>query len=130
MVEFDISEQDPEEMDLADVALEYDEIVSAIAVLEKRREELRGRILNTFDEKGIDVLRIGNVELKRKKVDWKLWRIRKLKPYLQKRELWDMVESVDRKTLSKLIERGFLAEEEREGMYDVEPRYSLHVNRV
>ncbi len=35
-MEFDISEQDPEEMDLADVALEYDELVSAISVLEKK----------------------------------------------------------------------------------------------
>jgi len=129
-VEFDINEQDPEGMDLADVVLEYDELVSAISVLEKRREELRTQILNIFSEKGIDVLRIGNVELRRKKVDWKLWHISKLKPYLQKRELWDMVESVDRKNLSKLIERGFLTEEELEGMYDVEPRYSLHVNRV
>lgn len=129
-MELDISEQDPEEMDLADVALEYDELVSAISILEKRREELRNHILNAFDEKGIDVLRVGNVELRKKRVDWKLWRIRKLKPYLQGRELWDMVESVDRKTLSKLIERGFLTEEELEGMYDVEPRYSLHVNRV
>lgn len=129
-MEFDISEQDPEEMDLADVALEYDELVSAISVLEKRREELRNRILNTFDEKGIDILRVGNVELRRHRTDWKLWRIRKLKLYLQERELWDMVESVDRRTLSKLLERGFLTEEELEGMYDVEPRYSLHVNRV
>jgi hypothetical protein len=117
-------------MDLADIALEYDELVSAISVLEKRREELRNHILNTFDEKGIDVLRIGNVELRRQRVDWKLWHIRKLKPYLQERELWDMVESVDRKILSKLISRGFLTEKELEGMYDVEPRYSLRVNRV
>ena len=73
---------------------------------------MRDRILNTFNEKDIDVLRIGNVELRRKRVDWKLWRINKLKPYLMERELWDMVESVDRKTLSKLIERGFLTEEE------------------
>lgn len=129
-MEFDICEQDPEERDLADVVLEYDDLVSAISVLEKRREELRTHILNTFREKGIDVLRAGNVELRRKRVDWKLWRIRKLKPYLQERELWEMVESIDRKNLSKLIERGFLAEEELEGMYDVEPRYSLHVNRV
>lgn len=129
-MEFDISEQDPEEMDLADVAFEYDELVSAISVLERRREELRTHIMNTFSEKGIDVLRIGNVELRRKRMDWKLWRIRKLKPYLQEKELWDMVESVDRKTLTKLIDRGFLTEEELEGMYDVEPRYSLHVNRV
>lgn len=129
-MEFDISEQDPEEMDLADVALEYDELVSAISVLERRREELRTHILNTFSEKGIDVLRVGNVELRQKRVDWKLWRISKLKPYLQKRELWEMVESVDRKNLSKLIDRGFLTEEELEGMYDVEPRYSLHVKRV
>lgn len=117
-------------MDLADVALEYDELVSAISVLEKRREELRNRILNTFDEKGIDVLRVGDVELRRHRVDWKLWHINRLKPYLTERELWDMVESVDRKNLSKLIARGFLTEEELEGMYDVEPRYSLRVNRV
>lgn len=129
-MEFDISEQDPEEMDLADVALEYDELVSAISALERRREELRNHILNTFSEKGIDVLRVGNVELRQKRVDWKLWRISKLKPYLQERELWDMVESVDRKNLSSLIDRGFLTEEELEGMYDVEPRYSLHVKRV
>jgi hypothetical protein len=117
-------------MDLTDVVLEYDELVSAISILEKRREELRTRIMNTFKEKNIDVMRIGNVELRRHRVDWKLWRVRRLKPYLQERELWDMVESVDRKTLSKLIERGFLTEEELEGMYDVETRYSLHVNRV
>ncbi len=129
-MEFDISEQDPEEMDLADAALEYDELVSAISALERRREELRTHILNTFSEKGIDVLRVGNVELREKRVDWKLWRISKLKPYLQERELWDMVESVDRKNLSSLIDRGFLTEEELEGMYDVEPRYSLHVKRV
>lgn len=129
-MEFDISEQDPEEMDLADVALEYDELVSAISALERRREELRNHILNTFSEKGIDVLRVGNVELRQKRVDWKLWRISKLKPYLQERELWDMVESVDRKNLSSLIDRGFLTEEELEGMYDVESRYSLHVKRV
>ena len=42
-MELDISEQDPEEMDLADVALEYEELVSAISILEKRREELRAR---------------------------------------------------------------------------------------
>ncbi len=129
-MEFDINEQDPEEMGLADVVLEYDELVSAISVLEKRREELRTHILNTFSEKGIDVLRVGNVELSQKRVDWKIWHIRKLKPYLQERDLWEMVESVDRKNLSKLIERGFLTEEELEGMYDVEPRYSLHVKRV
>ena len=41
-----------------------------------------------------------------------------------------MVESVDRKTLSKLIEKGILTEEELKGMYDVETRYSLHVGRV
>lgn len=86
-MEFDINEQDPEEMDLTDVVFEYDELVSAISVLEKRREDLRERILNTFDAKGIDVMRIGSIELKRKRIDWKLWRIRKLKPYLQKREL-------------------------------------------
>jgi hypothetical protein len=129
-MELDISEQDPEEMDLADVALEYDELVSAISILEKRREELRSRIMNSFTEKGIDVLRIGHVELKRYRVDWKLWHINRLKPYLMKRELWDIVESVDRKNLSKLIEKGFLTEEELKGMYDVETRYSLRVNRV
>jgi hypothetical protein len=46
------------------------------------------------------------------------------------RDLWDIVESVDRKTLSKLIEKGILTEEELEGTYDVETRYSLHVGRV
>lgn len=117
-------------MDLADVVLEYDDLVSAISILEKRREELRTRIMNTFTEKRIDVLRMGNVELRRHKVDWKLWRISRLKPYLTERELWEMVESVDRKALSKLIEKGFLTEEELKGMYDVETRYSLHVNRV
>lgn len=130
MVEFDINEQYPEDMDLTDVVLEYDELVSAISVLEKRREELRGHILNTFREKNIDVLRVGNVELKRHKVDWKLWRINKLKSYLMERDLWDIVESIDRKTLSKLIEKGILTEEELEGTYDVETRYSLHVGRV
>ncbi|AKB22336.1 hypothetical protein [Methanosarcina sp. WH1] len=129
-MELDISEQDPEEMDLADVALEYEELVSAISILEKRREELRTRIMNTFAEKEIDVLRVGHVELRRYRVDWKLWHINRLKPYLMERELWDMVESVDRKNLSKLIEKGSLTEEELKGMYDVETRYSLHVNRV
>ena len=81
-MELDINEQDPEDMDLTDVVLEYDNIVSAISVLEKRREELRTRILNTLTEKEIDVLRIGNVELRRQKIEWKLWRINKLKPYL------------------------------------------------
>ncbi|MGA9187398.1 MAG: hypothetical protein WB014_02270 [Methanosarcina sp.] len=129
-MELDISEQDPEEMDLADVVLEYDELVSAISILEKRREELRTNILNTLMEKDIDVLRIGNVELRRQKVEWKLWRVNKLKSYLKKRELWDIVESVDRRTLSKLIEKGILTEEELKGTYDVETRYSLHVGRV
>ena len=86
--------------------------------------------MNTFAEKEIDVLRIGDVELRRYRVDWKLWHINRLKPYLMERELWDMVESVDRKNLSKLIEKGFLTEEELKGMYDVETRYSLRVNRV
>ena len=130
MVEFDINEQDPEDMDLTDVVLEYDDVVSAISVLEKRREELRERILNTLKEKNIDVLRVGNVELRRQKVDWKLWRINKLKSYLMERDLWDIVESVDRKTLSRLIEKGILTEEELKGTYDVETRYSLHVGRV
>ncbi len=129
-MEFDISEQDPEDMDLTDVVLEYDELVSAISVLEKRREELRTRILNTFMEKDIDVLRVGNVELRRKKVEWKLWRINRLKSYLMERKLWDIVESVNRKTLTKLIEKGILTEEELKGMYDIETRYSLHVDRV
>ena len=129
-MELDISEQDPEDMDLTDVVLEYEDIVSAISVLEKRREELRNRVLNTFTEKNIDVLRVGNVEVKRQKVDWKLWRINKIKPYLIQKDLWNMVESVDRKTLSKLIERGVLTEEELKGMYDVETRYSLRVSTV
>ena len=129
-MELDISEQDPEEMDLADVALEYDELVSAISILEKRREDLRARIMNAFAEKEIDVLRVGDVELRRHRADWKLWNINRLKPYLVERELWDMVESVDRKNLSNLIKKGFLTEEELKGMYDVETRYSLRVNRV
>lgn len=129
-MEFDISEQDPEDMDITDVVLEYEDIVSAISVLEKRREELRSRLLNTFTEKNIDVLRVGDVEVKRQKVDWKIWRINKLKPYLMQKDLWNIVESVDRRTLSKLIERGVLTEEELKGMYDVEPRYSLHVGTV
>jgi hypothetical protein len=129
-LELDISEQDPEDMDLADVTLEYEDIVSAICTLEKRREELRIRILAAFKEKDIDVLRVGNVELRRQKTEWKLWRINKLKPYLMQRDLWDLVESVDRRTLTKLIERGFLNEEDLRGMYDVETRYSLHVGRA
>ena len=124
-MELDINEQDPEDMDLADVVLEYDDIVSAISILEKRREELRTRILNTLTEKDIDVLRIGNVEIKRQKVEWKLWRINRLKPYLMKKDLWDIVESVDRRTLSRLIDKGILTEEELK-----ETRYSLHVSRV
>jgi hypothetical protein len=130
IMELDISEQDPEDMDITDVVLEYEDIVSAISVLEKRREELRTRILDTFTDKDIDVLRVGNVEVRRQKMDWKLWRISRLKPYLMQRELWDMVESVDRKTLSGLIEKGILTEEELKGMYDIEPRYSLRVGRV
>lgn len=129
-MELDISEQDPEDMDITDVVLEYEDLVSAISVLEKRREELRDRILGTFSEKNIDVLRVGNVEVRRRKVDWKMWRINKLKPYLMQKDLWNMVESVDRSTLSKLMERGVLTEEELKGMYDVEPRYSLHVSTV
>jgi len=129
-MELDISEQDPEDMDITDVVLEYEDLISAISVLEKRREELRTRILNTFTEKDIDILRIGNVEAKRQKVEWKLWRINRLKPYLMQRGLWDMVESVDRKTMSKLMEKGTLTEEELKGTYDVETRYSLHVGRV
>jgi len=129
-MELKISEQDPEEMDLADVALEYEELVSAISILEKRREELRARIMDTFEEKEIDVLRVGDVELRLHRADWKLWHINRLKPYLMERELWDMVESVDRKNLSNLIKKGFLTEEELKGMYDVETRYSLRVNRV
>lgn len=129
-MELDISELDPEDMDITDVVLEYDDIVSAISILEKRREELRNRVLDTFNEKNIDVLRVGNVEVKRRKVDWKIWRINKLKPYLMQKDLWNMVESVDRSTLSKLIDRGVLTEEELRGMYDIEPRYSLHVGTV
>jgi hypothetical protein len=130
IVELDINEQDPEDMDLADIVLEYDDIVSAISILEKRREELRNHILSIFTEKGIDVLRIGNVELKRQKVEWKLWRINRLKTYLMKKDLWDIVESVDRKNMSKLIEKGILTEEELKNTYDVETRYSLHVSKV
>ncbi|HII93647.1 MAG TPA: hypothetical protein HA262_16220 [Methanosarcina sp.] len=117
-------------MDLTDVVLEYDDIVSTISILEKRREELRTHILSTLTEKDIDLLRVGDVELKRQKVEWKLWRINRLKPYLMKKDLWDIVESVDRKTLSRLIEKGILTEEELQGTYDVETRYSLHVKRA
>jgi hypothetical protein len=129
-MELDISEQDTEDMDITDVVLEYEDIVSAISVLEKRRKELRDRLLNTFTEKNIDVLRVGNVEVRRRKADWKTWRINKLKPYLIQKDLWNMVESVDRSTLSKMIERGVLNEDELKGMYDEEPRYSLHVGTV
>jgi hypothetical protein len=129
-MELDINEQDPEDMDITDVVLEYEDLVSAISVLEKRREELRDRVLETFSEINIDVLRVGNLEVKRRKVDWKMWRINKLKPYLMQKDLWDMVETVDRSTLSKLIERGVLTEAELKGMYDIEPRYSLHVSTV
>jgi len=129
-VELDINEQDPEDMDLTDVVLEYDDLVSAISILEKRREELRTHILNALIQKNIDILRVGNVELRRQKVEWKLWRVNKLKSYLMKRDLWDIVESVDRRTLSRLIEKGILTEEELKGTYDIETRYSLHVDRV
>lgn len=129
-MELDINEQDPEDMDLADIVLEYGDIVSAISILEKRREKLRNHILSIFTEKGIDVLRIGNVELKRQKVEWKLWRINRLKPYLMKKDLWGIVESVDRKNMSKLIEKGILTEEELKNTYDVETRYSLHISKV
>ena len=129
-MELDISEQDPEDMDITDVVLEYEDLVSAISVLEKRREELRDRVLETFSEINIDVLIVGNLEVKRRKVDWKMWHINKLKPYLVQKDLWDMVETVDRSTLSKLIERGVLTEAELKGMYDIEPRYSLHVSTV
>jgi hypothetical protein len=129
-MELDISEQDPEDMDITDVVLEYEDIVSALSVLEKRREELRNRVLNTFTEKNIDILRVGNVEVRRRKVDWKMWRINKLKPYLIHKDLWNIVESVDRSTLSKLIEKGVLTEDELKGMYDIETRYSLHVVTV
>jgi len=129
-MELDINEQDPEDMDLTDVVLEYDDIVSAISILEKRREELRTHILSTLTEKDLDLLRVGDVELRRQKVEWKLWRINRLKPYLMKKDLWDIVESVDRKTLSRLIEKGILTEEELQGTYDVETRYSLHVKRA
>jgi len=129
-MELDINEQDPEDMDLTDVVLEYDDIVSAISILEKRREGLRTHILSTLTEKDIDLLRVGDVELRRQKVEWKLWRINRLKPYLMKKDLWDIVESVDRKTLSRLIEKGILTEEELQGTYDVETRYSLHVKRA
>ncbi|WP_255336005.1 hypothetical protein [Methanosarcina sp. KYL-1] len=128
-MEIEINEKNPEEMDLADVVLEYEELVSAITLMEKRREELRKHILDICREKDIDVLRIGNVELRRQKAEWKLWHLNRLKPYLMERELWDMVESVDRKALSDLLERGILAEEELEGMYDVETRYSLRVKK-
>lgn len=129
-MELDINEQDPEDMDLTDVVLEYDDIVSTISILEKRREELRTHILSTLTEKDIDLLRVGDVELRRQKVEWKLWRINRLKPYLMNKDLWDIVESVDRKTLSRLIEKGILTEEELQGTYDVETRYSLHVKRA
>ena len=129
-MELDINEQDPEDMDLTDAVLEYDDIVSAISVLEKRREELRTHILNTFTETEIDVLRVGDVELRRQKIEWKLWHINKLKPYLMKKDLWDIVESVDRKNLTKLIEKGILTEEELQGTYDVETRYNLRVKRA
>lgn len=129
-MELDINEQDPEDMDLTDIVLEYDDVVSAISVLEKRREELRTRILDVLAEKDIDVLRIGDVELKRQKVEWKLWRINRLKSYLMMKDLWDIVESVDRRILSRLIEKGILTEEELKGTYDIETRYSLHVSRV
>ena len=129
-MELDINEQDPEDMDLTDVVLEYDDLVSAISILEKRREELRTHILNALIQKNIDILRVGNVELRRQKVEWKLWRVNKLKSYLMKRDLWDIVESVDRRTLSRLIEKGILTEEELKGTYDIETRYSLHVDRV
>ncbi len=129
-MELDINEQDPEDMDLTDIVLEYDDVVSAISVLEKRREELRTRILDVLAEKDIDVLRIGDVELKRQKVEWKLWRINRLKSYLMKKDLWDIVESADRRILSRLIEKGILTEEELKGTYDIETRYSLHVSRV
>lgn len=32
-MELDINEQDPEDMDLTDIVLEYDDVVSAISVL-------------------------------------------------------------------------------------------------
>jgi isopentenyl diphosphate isomerase/L-lactate dehydrogenase-like FMN-dependent dehydrogenase len=129
-LELDISEQDPEDMDLTDVVFEYDELVSAISVLEKRREELRTHILDTFGEKDIDTVRVGHVELRRQKVEWKHWRINRLKAYLTKRELWDIVESVDRKMISKLIQKGILTEEELQGTYDMETSYCLCVGRV
>ncbi len=128
-MELEINRRDPEKMDLADVVLEYEDLVSAIARLEARREKLREHILDICREKEIDLLKIGDVELRLKTAEWKLWHIPRLKPYLEEKGLWDMVESVDRKMLSELLEKGFLEESELKGMYDVEMRYSLHVKR-
>ena len=37
---------------------------------------------------------------------------------IEKPRRWDIVESINRKTLTKLIEKGILTEEELKGMYD------------
>lgn len=124
-----IKRQKPDEMDLADVVLEYEDLVSTIRLLEKRREELREHILNLCEAKEIDLLRIGNVELRRQKTEWKHWDLKKLKPYLLQKDLWDIVEAIDRKAINELFRKGLLRIEEVEGMYDTELRYSLRVIR-
>lgn len=128
-MEHQIDKKDPEHMDLADIILEYEDIVSRIHELEERREQLREHILNICEDKDIDVLRIGDVEVTRHRAEWKIWNIDELKPYLEQKGLWGMVETVDRKGMSELIEDGILREEELEGMYDVDVRYSLYVKR-
>ena len=128
-MEFHIDREDPEHMDLADIVLEYEETVSRIHELEKRREELREQIIWVFEDKDIDILRIGDVEVTRHRAEWKIWDLNILKPYLERKGLWEMVESVDRKGITHLIETGLLNEDELEGMYDVEERYSLHVRK-
>ena len=53
-------------MDLADIVLEYDELVSAISALKSGEES--EPYSEYFDEKGIDILRIGNVSLRGKRI--------------------------------------------------------------
>lgn len=128
-MDIEINRQASEEMALSDIVLEYEDLVSTIRLLEKRREELRGHLLNICAEKDIDLLRIGDVKLRRQKTEWRNWNLKKLKLFLLQKDLWDQVEAVDRKAMSKLLAGGILKNEELEGMYKAETRYSLRVVR-
>ncbi|MDI6886306.1 MAG: OB-fold nucleic acid binding domain-containing protein [archaeon] len=99
-------------MTLEGIAREYYEIKEEIRRLERRRQELRETIFNTFSARNTDEIYAGDIRVYRVNRPKLSWEETELKSVLFAKGLWDEVVTVDNQKLKNLIETGKISEAE------------------